>query len=175
MEDLKLACTVEEVVEQVQFVLGMPDESVLPTSVVTIIVNNYTPYYDLTDYCCELIYYSAIACIEFMIRKLGQSVDGLGGGSRTEKDGTTSISVSSGSGNGIVDFWKNELKRFRNDPSTLLPCMREVKHNITASSGYIIMGGVSKLEVDRVNSDPDSYSAEDGAFDSILFDRDLRG
>ena len=173
-----MSCTVEEVVASVQFILGFPDESVLPASVITTIVNNYVPYYDLTDHCCELTYFSAIASMEFLIKKLGGSGEGIGGSRIEEREGSVQVKQEFNK-DGLVDFWKDELKRFKDHPSDLLPCMRDVLSS-SASNGYIVFGGVSKEEVDRVNSDSDSYNAIDEAFEDIdyqigLPNRTLRG
>lgn len=173
-----MACTTEEVVLNVQFIMGFPDEAILPPSVITLVMNKYLPYYTLEDNCCELIYFTAIACMEFLIKKLGGSGEGLGGASFEEKEGGVTVKQSFGKV-GVLDFWKDELKRFRNNPEALLPCMREVLAARDAN-GYIIFGGVSAKEVDRVNNLPDRFNAEDEFFSDLDYQlgmpkRNLRG
>lgn len=169
-----MATTVEEVADQVRFILGYPSQDLLPDAALTMIINNYLPYYPLTTKDCELIYFSVIAAINFIIRSLGASGSGIGGSKLREKEGNVEYEEDYREG-GLIDYWKDELKRFKDDPSVLLPCLKDLPVTITPQSGYMLFGGVSKEEVNRVNTDTDSYSVCDEAFDSQLPRRRLLG
>ena len=175
-----MATTVEEVAEQVRFILGYPSQELLPASALTMIINSYLPYYPIPDQSCELTYFSAIASMNFIIRKLGASGSGLGGSKLKEKEGNVEYEEEYKEG-GLIDYWKDELKRFKDDPSTLLPCLKDLPVNITPQSGYLLFGGVSQEEVSRVENDIDSYSAVDEAYQDYtevserLPTRNLRG
>jgi hypothetical protein len=47
----------------------------------------------------------------------------------------------------------------------LLPCLKDLPISLTPNSGYLLFGGVSKEEVDRVDSDGDSFSVFDETFE----------
>lgn len=161
-----MACTEQEVADQVRFILGYPDQELLPDAALTIIIQSYIPYYPLDTNCCELIYFSAIAAMNFIIRNLGASGSGLGGSKLREKEGNVEYEEDYREG-GLIEYWKSELKRFKDDPAVLLPCLKDLPINITATSGYLLFGGVSQEEVDRVNEDLDSYNAYTEGFEDI--------
>lgn len=160
-----MVATVEDIAAKVNFVLGYPSEDILPQAALTLIITNYLPYYPLETKECELTYFSCVAAVDFIIRKLGGNGSGLGGSRLREKEGNIEYEEAYSSGNGVVEFWKSELKRFKADPSVLLPCLKDLPITLTPNSGYLLFGGVSKEEVGRVDSDGDSFSVFDETFE----------
>ena len=142
--------TEEEIVNLLYLMLGLT-ESDIPREVVALYVAQFVSIYPDNE--CLVLYNSSVAIYNWLIRKSG--ADAVSG-KRREKKGQREIEVQDSDKS---SSWKNALDTFLKSPWEVFPqCRAEL--SATACSN-IIIGGVSKSEVNRVKTYSDSLNQND--------------
>ena len=110
---------------------------------------------------CDVTYYSTVEVLKFLIR-VGEkgSAGTVGSGevkSRKEKIGAVEVTTSYdvGTSSSAASGWDRVLEDLLNNSSSI-GCAITDPEQAGASTGSVMIGGVSQAEVARVNNDPDS-------------------
>ena len=138
--------TEEEIINLVRLVMGNPAESVLPTTIIQLYVEQYQILYPDSD--CKVLYNTILSCYQWLIGQ--SSVGSSGGGKRREKNGKREVEIEGYNKSGD---WKAALSNFLKNPSQLLPqCAVEFGEN--KGLGRVIVGGVNEDLINSINDDP---------------------
>lgn len=139
-----------EIETKTRFYLGDVDSSTLSSATIQMVIADAIAIYTDDDtYNCEILYYTVIECLQYLIRKeaanKGNEIE------REEQNAKRRVKVKYSSS---ASAWEGLLSDYRKDAGLI--CASLVDPN---KQGSVIIGGVSQKEYDRVNNNPDSRNA----------------
>lgn len=141
--------TDEEIIELIYLVLALTTNDI-PVAVVQLFLDEWQDIYtDVADECLVL-YHTTISVYNWLIRSANAKAVS---GKRREKKGRREIEVEDSNS---AENWQKALDNFTVSPWLSFPQCRSIFAANTRSR--IIIGGVKKDEVERVQEDSNSYS-----------------
>lgn len=153
-----------EIAQYIRFWLGNLPTSFISDDTILFIIDNVdqaNPSYTG----CDLTYYSTIEILRWLSRKQEQGSAGSSGSGaikkRSESAGGVSVTVEYdvGVSSGEASGWGAILEDLLNNPNSI-GCAITTSEADAASTGNMVIGGVSVSERERVNSDLDSFNGK---------------
>jgi len=165
---------------EVRFLLGGLEEATLSSAIMQMIIGRgIAKYGDADTNSCTVTYYTVLESLRYMSR---QSAAGSAGTAASgaikrqkEKEGNITYEVEydvSGT-SGTTASWDTLLNDFLENPQYV--CDELVETTSSGSGGYVMIGGVSHSERERVNNNVDSvngWSDNLTSYDKVFQSRD---
>lgn len=143
--------TTAEQIAYIRVILGGMPTSTAPDEVITLFLNKWSTYYDLSNNADKewlVIYNATVDTLRWLIAKAGVTA-GSNASSIREKRGQEEKEIRYSEGASVLQGYQDLLDYLLKNPDYISP---------TLSVGFnaLVVGGVSQEEYDRVRSDSDS-------------------
>lgn len=147
---------VQEINDYIRFWLGDIDESIISDETMNFIIQMVIDR-DLNYTGCDVIYYSTIEILRWLVRKQETGTSAGSGEIKSRKEKVGDIDVETTYDVGInssgTGGWGSVLDDLLDNPNMIGCTITDTGENNKA--GKVIVGGVSHEEYNRVNSNPD--------------------
>lgn len=157
-----MAFTIADVNEEIRFLLGDLAVSVISDDNLNRFIQRSVDNYSLEDEdFCIVTYESILSTLQWLINKESASSSSVGGDvvKKREKVGDVEIQLEySQSTSTDSTGWENLLDNFKNDPTIVC---ESLAYLAKSDLGYVLFGGVSQKEYQRVKDNPDSRNGYD--------------
>jgi len=147
-----MAMTNEEMIAYIRLVLGDLSTATISDTTINFFITKWSNYYNYpTDESKEfwVIYKTCLDCLNWLIVKTGTTSESSSAQRRREKRGNEEIEVEFSSSSSVVQGYKDLLAFLESNPEYIDP-------SLGFKGQALIVGGVSKTEVERVKNNPDS-------------------